>query len=279
MIVDGSGPKSQVVSPCFSTLGAAAATVSRTFGASRCCRAARSLPSASVSPSSPSTRNVIRRWSGTFVQSQAPDGTAVPVEPVQLGPSASSSPPAGVSCASASAAKSGTGTKLRRVALGSDRISATTRSWRSPGTCQLERLRPQPGQQRQRYVHGHAVGVGTGLELVRQPQRQVVVVPEVRVVGRTDPVRALVDQHRLGERQQVRFGVPGLLPPRVEVAARTPRRPAAAGRRTRTASRRRPGCPAAGPGAPTPPPRRAVPGCRGRTGGGSASRPRPGRAG
>ena len=71
-----------------------------------------------------------------------------------------------------------------------------------------------------REVHRDAVGRGSRLELVGQRERQVALVPAVRVVGLVDGGDARVDQHLRVEGEQVGLALPGALPPRVEVRTR-----------------------------------------------------------
>ncbi len=74
-------------------------------------------------------------------------------------------------------------------------------------------------EQRQWDVHGHTVGIRAGLELVGQHQRKLPVLPCVGVVAFVDAVHTGFDEHGRGEREQVRPGPAGLLPPAVEMAA------------------------------------------------------------
>ena len=67
-------------------------------------------------------------------------------------------------------------------------------------------------------MDGHAVRVGPRLELIGQPQLEVALMPEVRVVELADRLRPLFNQHALFEVEQVRRLFAGLLPPAVEVA-------------------------------------------------------------
>ena len=98
-----------------------------------------SLPVASTAPSSPRTRKESRRWSGTFSRSQALARTTTPVLRSRNRSSASSSGSSpGVVASRNVRATFGAGTKLTRSFFGSDRISATTRSCRSPGTGQVK---------------------------------------------------------------------------------------------------------------------------------------------
>ncbi len=71
----------------------------------------------------------------------------------------------------------------------------------------------------QRDAHGHAVRLRARFELVGQRQAEVVILPGIGVVALVDPGRVSLDQHGRGEGEQVGFGLPGLLPPAVEVAA------------------------------------------------------------
>ena len=127
----------KLVSPVRSTVGAAAVNASRAFTANWACSAARSFPRPVRFPPSATTRKVIFRWSGSLLQSHAAVGTRSPVNcrSSRASPSVSNPVP-GVSAPSTARAVSGTGTKLRRTALGSDRISAVTSSSRRPGICQ-----------------------------------------------------------------------------------------------------------------------------------------------
>ena len=75
--------------------------------------------------------------------------------------------------ATTSRATSGAGTRSRRSALGSDRISAVTSSSRSPGTCQSNPAAVDLVEHGERDVDGHAVGSRARLELVGQRQRQL----------------------------------------------------------------------------------------------------------
>ncbi len=135
----GMVPKVQAVCPVAlspdeaATVSIAAASSRRSGALSR----SRSLPRPSSAPSAPTMRKVGRRCAGTFVQSQATRGTAIPLRPRRNRSSASSSGSSpGTDAARNSRATFGAGTKLTRSCLGSDRISATTSSSRSPGTCQ-----------------------------------------------------------------------------------------------------------------------------------------------
>ena len=139
-----------------------------------------------------------------------------------------------------------------------------------------ELVAAEPGEHVDRHVHGDAVVVGARLEPVGQRQRQIAGLPGVRLVG-VGVVGA--QQVVAGERQQVRRLVPLLLPPRVEVPRRHD-----VGRDAGVVERvdlvvADEQVAAAGPlldllefGA-----QRVR--CRGRSGGGSASRPRRARAG
>ena len=60
--------------------------------------------------------------------------------------------------------------KLRRMALGSERISSVTSSWRSPDL-PVEAVRDDLVEHGQRDVDGDAVGVATRLELVGEGSR------------------------------------------------------------------------------------------------------------
>nr|BFE71022.1 hypothetical protein GCM10020092_043230 [Actinoplanes digitatis] len=72
-------------------------------------------------------------------------------------------------------------------------------------------------EQRERHPHGHAVAGRAGLELVAQRQPDAAGEPGVRVGARVDGVAARVDEQLAGEGEQAGVGVPGRLPPRVEV--------------------------------------------------------------
>ena len=72
-----------------------------------------------------------------MARSNASGGTSTgPARSSSRPRTSSSGPSAGPIRARAEVAQLGAGMKLRRIALGSDRISSVTSSWRSPGTCQ-----------------------------------------------------------------------------------------------------------------------------------------------
>ena len=72
-----------------------------------------------------------------MARSKAPGGTSTgPDRSSSAASTSSSGPSAGPIFSSTEAAQLGAGMKLRRIALGSERISSVTSSWRSPGTCQ-----------------------------------------------------------------------------------------------------------------------------------------------
>ena len=72
-----------------------------------------------------------------MARSKAPGGTSTgPARWRTAASTSSNGPSAGPIFSSDEAAQLGAGMKLRRIALGSERISSVTSSWRSPGTCQ-----------------------------------------------------------------------------------------------------------------------------------------------
>ncbi len=81
----------------------------------------------------------------------------------------------------------------------------------------VEAVRDHLVEHRERDVHRHAVRIAARLELVRQREAELALLPDVRVVGLGDAVRRVVDQHRLLEVEQVGLVAAGLLPPGVEV--------------------------------------------------------------
>ncbi len=87
--VAGSAPKAHCCRPFRSTDAAARRIVWRSCGASCCCSADSSLPSPTVVPPRSSTRNVMRRWSGTRAQSHSSAGMRTPVSSRRARPSSS----------------------------------------------------------------------------------------------------------------------------------------------------------------------------------------------
>ncbi len=209
--------------PVRATSGAAAVTVSRTSARSDACSAARSLPVATTrSPST--TRKVSRRWSGTLARSHASRGTVTPVIARSSRATASSKR----TLPGRRAARSGRARPGRsraparscvRSALGSDRISAITRSSRRPGTCQSKSSGAHPVEHRQRHVDGDAVGRRPGSNSYVSGSRDRLGAPHVGVRARVDLAAAGVDEHVAVEGQQVGLLPAGLLPPGVEVPA------------------------------------------------------------
>ena len=139
-----------------------------------------------------------------------------------------------------------------------------------------ELVAAEASQHLDRHVHGDAVVLGARLEPVGQRQRQVARLPRVRLVGGGV---VLAQQVVAGHREQVGRLVPLLLPPCVEVPRRDRRRRGCARRRRRRSRRRRRAGRGGGPSPPAPRVPHEAARCRGRSGGGSASRPRRARAG
>ena len=169
----GSVPNVQRVSPVRSTLGGggrarSAATVRRELAPQR---RRGPCPRRATRPSSPTTRNVepqVRRapWPGPRRRAARSTPVGRPQLALQRveqrlrrrGRPIAAAPPRAVS---------GAGTKLRRSALGSDRISAVTSSC-AQARAPASRTRPAAAwlSTRQRDVDGDAVGGGARLELV-----------------------------------------------------------------------------------------------------------------
>ena len=69
-------------------------------------------------------------------------------------------------------------------------------------------------------MHGHTVRIGSRFELVAQPQFEIALMPEVRIIQLTDFFRALFDKHALFKVEQVRGLAGNFLPPAIKVASR-----------------------------------------------------------
>ena len=106
----------------------------------------------------------MRRWAGTSSGAQSSGETRVPVCRSQaLGEHVEQRPrrtcALALDPASTCAARSGAGTRLRRTAFGSARISAVDQLVpQARGPASRTRSRLHAGEQGERDVHGHAVG-------------------------------------------------------------------------------------------------------------------------
>ena len=150
--------------------------------------------------------------------------TGSPVSARRARPRATGSGSAGsggcsASQANARSAYSAAGTRFRRSDLGSERISSVASSVRRPGTCQLNCAGIELIEQAHRHLDGHPVVGPAGVEHVVQGQLPTVHRPGDRKVG---GIGLAVGHRQVGpaQREQVRIGPAGLLPPGVEVRGR-----------------------------------------------------------